>query len=113
VMSILGHLAYIHSSNAYWPFNNGGWFTSGAALVSCAAELKILALILEKKNFEIIVRQSKGRFIQLGLVAIGNILFLIGTLIIWKVSASYIIGPIFNAVGGCFLSLSISSFFIS
>lgn len=112
-MSILGYFAYIHGSNVYWPFNNGGWYIWGPALVSCAAEFKILAIVLEKKHIDTIIRRGKGRFIQLGLVAMGNLIFLIGTLIIWKVPSSNKLGPIFNVVGGCFLSLSISSFFIT
>jgi heme O synthase-like polyprenyltransferase len=112
LLSISGYLAYIYSSEAYKPFNNGIWFIWGAFLISCAAELKILTLVLDKRQFDTIIRRGKGRFIQFGLVAMGNVIFLLGTLIFWKIPILSETGCIFNFVGGCFVSLSIGSFFI-
>jgi hypothetical protein len=115
LMVIVGQGLFLWSADEKAQFNTGEGYLIAALLTSIAAELKILAIVLENRNFDKILQKEKYRFFQYGLIAAGLVLFMIGTLLLslsedkaWAVEKAGVV----NCVGGVVYAFSIVGMFM-
>lgn len=83
LFGIIGQATYFYSAITYKPFNNGLGYIFAALIISINAELKLLSIVLEKRDYAEIIRKGKRRFYQFGFNAFGTVLFLLGTVSKW------------------------------
>jgi uncharacterized membrane protein YiaA len=113
-MMLVGQGLYLWSADSKSQFNTGEGYLLALLFTSIALELKILAIVLENRNFEKIMQKEKRRILQYSLLAVGSILVLIGTLVLSlsddKTAAVGKAGFI-NCFGGLVSALAIASIF--
>lgn len=81
LLGLIGQACYLWSADESTQFNSGEGYLLATLFSSISSELKILALVMERRNFQQIMLKEKHRFFQYGCLSVGSVIFLIGSLI--------------------------------
>ncbi len=77
-----------------------------AFLTSLTYELKILSIVLKAHDYDNIKAKYFNRFIRFGLITVGSIFFLVGSVML-VVESDQFMCKIITVVGGSFFSMPI------